>query len=180
MKEIEAKIIEINRHEVETRLHSLGAIHEFTQTFKAAYFDRSDASLRAKGEVLRLRQEGDTNVLTYKYLSPNDNPNIKVREELEVKVDDHATTWKILQGIGFQPTLIMDKTRSQWSYRNAHIVIDQYIDEFAHIPVFLEIEAPSIEDLQAVALDLGFAATDLKNWSAAELIGHYAHLKENA
>lgn len=176
MKEIEAKIIEVDPKAVVARLEELGAEWEFTLPFKAAYFDLPDMPLKSKGEVLRLRQEGEKVVLTYKYPLLEASEGIKVREEKEVTLDDHDTMWAILTGLGYRPGLIMNKIRTQYKLANAHVVLDRYEDEFAHIPPFLEIEAPSVAELKEVAEMLGYSSDDLKNWSAAELIAYYHQL----
>jgi adenylate cyclase, class 2 len=174
MKEIEAKILEIDRPALEARLRDIGAVWEFTAPFMAVYYDAPDGGLRARGEVLRLRKEGEEVALTFKRRLPSEDPQVKVREELEVKVSDYATACRIVEGLGYQAGLVMNKERTQYRIGEAHLVIDRYVDAFAHIPEFIEIEATSLATVHAVAAQLGFQPTQLLAWSAAELIAHYA------
>lgn len=174
MKEIEAKVLEIDRPALEARLAALGAELEFTAPFRAVYYDAMDGGLRARGEVLRLRQEGEEVALTFKRRLPSEDPGVKVREELEVKVSDYATACRIVEGLGYQPGLAMNKIRTQYRIGEAHLVIDQYVEAFAHIPEFVEIEAPNLALLHAVAAQVGFRPEQLLAWSASELIAHYA------
>jgi adenylate cyclase, class 2 len=174
MKEIEAKVLEIDRAALTARLADIGAEWEFTAPFQAVYYDAPDGGLRARGEVLRLRREGEEIALTFKRPLPSEDAGVKVREELEVKVSDYDTACRIVEGLGYVPGLAMNKLRTQYRIGAVHLVIDQYVDAFAHIPEFVEIEAPSLAELHAVAAQLGFRPEQLLNWSAAELIRHYA------
>lgn len=179
MKEIEAKVLEIDRAALEARLTAIGAVLEFTAPFRAVYYDTPDTALRGRGDVLRLRQEGEEVAMTFKRRLPSEDAGVKVREELEVKVSDYTTACRILEGLGYQPGLVMNKVRTQYAIGGAHLVIDRYVDDFAHIPEFVEIEAPSLELLHAVAAQVGFRPAQLLSWSASELIAHYAPLKES-
>ena len=174
MKEIEAKVLEIDRTALEARLAAIGAVLEFTAPFRAVYYDTPDTALRGRGDVLRLRQEGEEVAMTFKRRLPSEDAGVKVREELEVKVSDYAVACRILEGLGYQPGLVMNKVRTQYAIGGAHLVIDRYVDDFAHIPEFVEIEAPSLELLHAVAAQVGYRPEQLLSWSASELIDHYA------
>lgn len=174
MKEIEAKILEIDRVALEARLRALGAVLEFTAPFGAVYFDLPDGQLRRQGQVLRLRREGEKSVMTFKRPIPSEvEVDVKVREEIEVVVEDYEATRKILEGLGYRPTLAMHKMRTQYRVGDAHVVIDRYTEDYAFIPEFIEIEAPSREALVELAVQLGYGPEQLLAWSAAELIAHY-------
>jgi len=64
--EIEVKVLEINRLEVEKRLSVLGANKVFDGKIHALYYDLPDRRLRTDGLTLRLRMEGAKAVLTLK------------------------------------------------------------------------------------------------------------------
>ncbi|MEM7037857.1 MAG: class IV adenylate cyclase [Bacteroidota bacterium] len=174
MKETEAKILEVDRPALERKLRALGATISFDDELYAIYYDRPEGPLRAAGKVLRIRKEGPEVVLAYKAPVPGSDPALKVREEIEVTVSDFDALRTILEGTGHTPVLRMRKHRVQWDLGPVHVVFDDYLDEQAHIPVFVEIEAPDAESLYRTAEVLGYGKGDLKNWSAAELFVHYA------
>ncbi|MEM9984178.1 MAG: CYTH domain-containing protein, partial [Bacteroidota bacterium] len=70
MEEIEVKILEIDRAQVEQRLKALGATLSFDGEMIALFFDFADRRIKSAGSVLRLRKEGDRSVLTHKRPRP--------------------------------------------------------------------------------------------------------------
>lgn len=172
MKEIEAKILEIDRQQVVEKLKELGAIEEFRKEFYAIYYDSQDRSLTSGGKVIRLRKEGEESVLTFKQRSKGAD-GIKVMDEYETAVDDFGAMQEILKGLGYISILGMRKERTQYQLENAHIVIDHMLDEHSYIPVFLEIEAGSLTAVEAIAGQLGFDREQLNSMSVADLAEHY-------
>ncbi len=173
MNEIEAKILEIDRSAVEQKLNELGAQFEFDQEFYAIYYDTPDGQLRASGRTLRLRKEGERAVLTFKSKTGPES-GVLVRKEEESPVEDFEAVRKILAGLGYVSIQAMRKTRAQYALQGLHVVIDDYLDDHGHIPVFLEIEGPGIEAVEEGARLLGYEKGDLKALTAGDLIHHYA------
>ena len=58
MLEIEAKILEIDKKDLETKLRRLGAKKTRERKVESQFFDFSKNSLRKKGTILRLRLDG--------------------------------------------------------------------------------------------------------------------------
>ena len=174
MKEIEAKILEIDAEAIQSKLLAIGAIKAFETEFEAIYFDTPSTALRKADQTLRLRKEGDLSVLTFKGKAIG-NGLIKIREEHETKVEDLEAMQRILTHLGYNTSLRMRKTRIQYDLQDpkAHIVIDNYLDDYAYIPTFLEIEAPNQETVVTIAEQLGYSESDLNPMSAADLIRHY-------
>lgn len=172
MKEIEAKILGIDQEKIRTKLDELGAVKEFEKDFFAIYYDTPGRELTSSGRVIRLRKEGEDAVLTFKQRSEGAG-GIKVMDEHESGVDDFEAIREVLMGLGYVSILSMRKIRMQFHLDGIHIVIDKMLDDHAYIPVFLEIEAPSLSGVEKMAKKLGFTNEDLSNMSVADLAEYY-------
>jgi len=86
-------------------------------------YDLPDASLRNRGEVLRLRQYGKQWTLTHK--SKGTAVRHKTREELETSVEDGKQMDCILRALGYQPSFRYEKFRSEWQDKGGHVVLDE-------------------------------------------------------
>ena len=173
MKEIEAKVLEISPDEIKSKLEVLGAHFDFEDDFFAIYYDDADARLAGQQQVLRIRKEGKDLRMTFKAPHVDTQAGIRTREELEVSFDDFEMMRVILQRLGYVEYLKMRKIRTQYSIGKVHIVIDAHIDDLAFIPPYLEIEAPSHDELFAMADLLGIAREVLIDWNAARVMAYY-------
>lgn len=99
-------------------------------------YDLHGQQLRKRGELLRLREYGDTWVLTHK--SKGKTGRHKVRVELETRVQKGEQMDAILRALGFAPTFRYEKNRAEWSDGNGHAVIDK-----TPIGTFGELEGPA-------------------------------------
>ena len=172
MTEIEIKILEINRTQVEEKLRALGAKKVLDDEIHALYYDLPDMRLKISGMTLRLRKEGRKVVLTLK--TDVENPTAKERKELETEVVDFETMRAILEGMLFAPWLEMKKHRTSYELKGIHFELDQYHDRYGFIPEFLEIEGRDMETIYHFAEALGFSRHDCKPWDAVELAAYYA------
>jgi adenylate cyclase class 2 len=171
MKEIEVKILEVDPGALARKLGELGAERVAEAELETLFFDYPDGSLEKGRNLLRLRRSGELSWLTYKGFVAD--PGAKVREEWEVKVSDFEITRKMLEAIGFQPREHILKRRLTYRLDRATLAIDRHQEEFARIPPLLEIEAPSVEEVQAVARLLGYSPEQCRAWDFAELLAHY-------
>ncbi len=171
MEEIEVKILEIDRPQVEKRLTALGATLSFDGEMAALFFDYADQRISTAGSVLRLRKEGPRSVLTHK--RPRPTQGAKVMHELETEVGSFDATREILQATGLEVIKSTRKFRTQYDLPEGHVVIDDYQDDLAAIPVFVEIESPNLTDLQTLVLRLGFSLEDTNTWNTYDLVQHY-------
>ncbi len=74
--------------------------------------------------ALRVRKiEGNT-ILTYKRRVQNDT-NIKHQIEHETKVENAEETENIIESLGFKKSLVYEKRRRTWKFRNVEIVLDE-------------------------------------------------------
>lgn len=172
MKEIEIKILGIDRVSVEERLVSLGAKKVFDGEIHALYYDFTNASLKNSGCALRLRLEGMKSVLCLKKFV--ESKEAKIREEYEIEVSDFNTMQYLLEGLGLKAWLEMKKHRTSYAFRGAHFELDEYHDAYNYIPRFLEIEGPDIETIYACAELLGFTKNDCKPWDILQVAAYYS------
>jgi len=175
MTEIEVKILGVDPQALVRRLEELGAERTSDADLEALFFDFPDGSLERARNLLRLRRSGTLCWLTFKgYIA---DPGAKVREEWEVSVSDYSLARRILEALGLRARLRILKHRIAYRLDRASLAIDRHKEEFARIPPLLEIEAPSVEDVQAVARLLGFSPEQCRPWGFSELIAHYPEVQ---
>ena len=171
MYEVEVKVLDIDRAAVESTLNQLGAQPGPEEQFTAVFFDFPEGRLRASGQLLRLRREGERTVLTLKRRVCEEGA--KVREETELEVSDFEACRRVLHTLGLVETTHVDKFRTSYRLGSASVVIDRHVGELAFIPELLEIEAGSVEDVRSVAARLGFKPDQLRPWGLPQVIHHY-------
>ena len=175
MHEIEVKILEIDPGEIEKKILQNGGSKHFEGELHAIFFDFEEGSIGAKGDVLRLRKEGNETVLAYKkHVSKGE---AKIMEEYETKISDFSTLRIILKQLGLEGVKQTRKFRTEYLLGQSSLVIDDYQDALSHIPVFLEIESPDLSQLRQIATILGYSEQDCKSWNTYDLIVHYKDLE---
>jgi len=124
-RELEAKFVVASLDALRGVLRGLGASLKKTCRFERnIVFDTSGRDLKARGELLRLRQS-DRAVLTWK--RPMDGPvpaGVKAMEEVETTVGDFATMAEVLRGLGYKEALWYEKCREQWVLGKALVCLD--------------------------------------------------------
>lgn len=86
------------------------------------YFEHPCKSFLESDEALRLRMEGDRNILTFK--GRREGGVLKVREELEVEVNDSATLMRILERLGFRKVYVLKKKRREFLLNEVVVCLD--------------------------------------------------------
>ena len=176
MKELEVKILEVNRKKIEETLSSLGAKKVFDGDIQTLFFDFKDGAIIKSKDVLRLRKEQDKTELTYKKVQVTQTA--KLAQEYSVEVSNLETMKEILENMGLSVIESMQKHRVSYLFNNIRFDIDQYRGSYAYIPELMEIEAENIDLIYKYAQILGFKAKDCLPWSTDELIRHYAPEKK--
>ena len=99
----------------------------------------SNPALDLEGAILRLRRIGNRAILTFKqrFSSPS---SIKRQLEEETEVEDGDVMARILERLGFKPSLIYEKRRETWKHHSTEIAIDE-------LPFgwFMEIEGEELD-----------------------------------
>jgi predicted adenylyl cyclase CyaB len=175
MKEVEAKILEVNRKKIEENLTRLGAKKIFEGDMQTLFFDFKEGTITKAKKVLRLRKEQNKTELTYKKVHATQTA--KVAEEYSVEVSNFETIKEILEDLGLFVTENTQKHRVSYTLDQARFDIDCYYGNYGYIPEFLEIEAENIDLINKYAGLLGFKANDCLPWTTNELIIHYSSQK---
>jgi adenylate cyclase class 2 len=171
MKEIEVKILNIDRKKTEKQLNSLGAKKIFDDEITTTLFDFSDSSIKKAKNLIRLRKSGNKSYVTFKkYI---EHAQMKVRQEFEVEVSDFTTMSNILTSLGLLPELHIKKHRVSYILDDVHFEFDTHIEEYGFIPEFLEIEAKDEDTLSSYIQKLGFSKDQCKSWSFFEVADYY-------
>jgi adenylate cyclase class 2 len=148
-QEVEIKFRVSDFKELEANLKRLGFHCETPSTHEVnTLYDLPGQKLRRKGELLRLRKYGDKWKLTHK--AKGTTGKHKSRAELETSVSDGKYMDGILRALGYAPTFVYEKFRSEWSDGSGHVVLD-------HTPIgdIAEIEGKARWiDRTAKALDI--------------------------
>lgn len=171
MKEIEVKILEINRAEVETKLGKIGAKKVFDGVVESWIFDFEDGSLKASKSFLRLRKQGEETYLTFKKRISDEDA--KIDDEHEVRVSDLEIMREIIDSLGFKELDYYKKKRTSYILDDVHFELEKLEGKYSFIPEFLEIEAPGVKVLYECVEKLGFKKEDCKSWGGRKLIRHY-------
>lgn len=117
-------------------------------------FDTEEASLRSSGLLLRVREAGGSNILTFK--GPSTKGRYKMREELEVNLSDAHLFEQILKRLGFNRTFVYEKYRTEFEEDSGKGTAT--LDE-TPIGTFLELEGEG-EWIDRFAAQLGFKESD--------------------
>lgn len=170
MKEIEVKVLEINKKSVSEKISAHGGVQIFDGSISTTFLDYSDNSIHLRKDVLRLRKEKDSAELTYKKV--HFDKTVKVAEETSVQISSFDDALLILQNLGLTVKDKMEKYRTSFKLHEVKIDIDNYYGDYAYIPEFLELEGPE-KAIGEVATLLGFQEKDCRPWSTDELIKYY-------
>src|SRR5215470_11864969 len=142
--EIELKFPVSNPAALESRLRELGFRIDTPRTFEHnTLYDTPSRDLRARTEILRIRQYGPTWTVTHKGLSNTqtaDPSRYKVRIETETAVTDGPALGHIFEQLGYTPAFTYEKYRTEWSHpdeSSAHLVLDE-----TPIGIYAELEGP--------------------------------------
>ncbi len=131
------------------------------------YFDKKE-SLKKADQLLRLR---DNSIISWK--GPGQKgQKMKIREEIEVMVDNGAYLKQILEKLGYMPTMRREKYRESYIFHLTKICIDE-----TPMGNFLEIEG-SKEGILDVAKRFGFIEKDFIKRSYPALWEEYAKKKK--
>jgi adenylate cyclase, class 2 len=111
----------------EQRERLIVRLSESGATFEGEEFEENTlyagAGLDLSKQVLRLRRVGSRAVLTYKERHASESA-IKRHREDETGVEDAQALDSILDALGYKPSLVYEKRRATWQWKETEIVID--------------------------------------------------------
>lgn len=125
MKEIEVKVVVKDFKEIKKKLKELGAKKKCQKTFeKNILFDHKNLKIKEKNFILRLRKFGKSNLLTLK-TSAKGKKDFKVREEINILVEDFEKMKEIFNKLGFFEAFYYEKYREDYIYNGLNISLDK-------------------------------------------------------
>ena len=128
-------------------------------------YDLPGGDLRARKELLRLRQYGSTWTLTHKAKGKLGRHSSRIETETEVADGKNVDT--ILRALQYSPTFRYEKFRAEWSDGKGHVVVDE-----TPIGNFCEIEGPP-RWIDATARKLGVKPADYITRNYATLFAEW-------
>jgi adenylate cyclase class 2 len=153
--EIELKFPVADPTAFQSLLPALGFHLDTSRTFESnTLYDTPARDLRARKQLLRIRQYGSLWTVTHKRPSDPAEPSgpaakYKVRVETETHVDDGEATAEIFASLGYLPVFRYEKYRTEWSQMPlfaaerpdgaiGHLVVDE-----TPIGNYAELEGPT-------------------------------------
>jgi adenylate cyclase class 2 len=153
--EIEAKLRVEDHAPIAERLAELEAHYVGEVRQDDDYFDDTAHSMATSDRCLRLRREsrsGD-NTLYVTYKGPRQAGAFKRRQELEFQVSDAESVRLLLAVLGYEPALVVEKTREVWELDRCQVGLDT----LSTLGCFVEIEGPDEATIARVQTALGLA-----------------------
>jgi adenylate cyclase class 2 len=135
------------------------------RTFESnTLYDTGERQLRARKQILRVRQYGERWTVTHKRQAANaDDTRYKTRIETESVVEDGEALAEIFTQLGYAPVFRYEKFRTEWTAGDGHLVVDE-----TPIGVWAELEGPP-DWIDAMLVGLGVAAETCSTESYGKL-----------
>jgi len=155
--ETEVKFRVADAEEFSRRLGAAGFHCDTPRSFESnVLYDTPDRQMRARTEILRIRNYAGKSVLTHKRLpdvGPGEDTH-KHRIETETEVADGKALAEVFRSLGLVAAFRYEKWRSEWSDGEGHCVLDE-----TPIGTFAELEGAA-DWIDRAAARLGVAAAD--------------------
>jgi adenylate cyclase class 2 len=123
------------------RLQAAGFVLQTPRSFESnVLYDFPDRRMRARTEILRIRNYAGRCLLTHKRLpdvGPGEDTH-KHRIETETNVSDGDALAQVFQSLGLVPAFRYEKWRTEWSAGEGHCVVDE-----TPIGNYAELEGPA-------------------------------------
>ncbi|WP_181725589.1 class IV adenylate cyclase [Nocardia gipuzkoensis] len=149
--EHEAKILDIDPETIEQHIVGKGG-RRLGERFMRRYV--YDVTPGDESKWIRLRDNGNGATLAVKQITSD---AIDGTHEVEVSVDDFATTNALLEMLGFTAKSYQENKRVSFELDGAQLELDTW----PRIPPYLEIEAETKDEVVRIAGLLGFTEADL-------------------
>ncbi len=177
--EVEQKYRAVDVEAILKQLEDWGVADLVTQRQVDTYFAHPNRDFAATDEALRIRQVGESNVITYK--GPKIDATTKTRRELELAIAEGTTAAEhggaLFEALGFRSVAEVSKTRRSVQVERAGHTVEISLDEVDRLGVFTELEIvvaskeelpPAREILASVAQELRL--TEVERRSYLELL----------
>lgn len=192
MKEVEVKILEVDKEKIEKKLIELGAKKVFDGISESYFFDfptnfkiePDEKKIYTKGQILkdvtratRLRKEGDKITLTYK--ETKGKRDVIIFNQHQLVISDIDIAKNFLEAIGMQVWWIMKKHRTTYKLGEVIFDFDNHKDRYSFVPLFLEIKGPNQESVYKYVKEIGFSEKDCQSWSTSQTAEYYMQDNED-
>lgn len=151
-QEIEVKFFPIEIDAIRTKLEAAGAQLKNPSRLMRRKVYGGEANPSMDCTYGRVRDEGDVITMSAKYSAKNNS--ITSQKEAQIVVNDFEAATQVLESFGLVPTDYQENRRETWQFSDGTLV---ELEEWPDLPVYLEIEGPSVEALQNVAEQLGLS-----------------------
>jgi adenylate cyclase class 2 len=167
MEECEVKFVNIDPEQLEKQILELGGVKQFDRIFKRVVLDYPDWRLNTDKSWVRVRDEGDRVTLSFKKrLEPGEaGVNDKSMIEHEVVVSSFEETIELLHQIGMIDKFYEENRRVQFKLDNVELDIDYW----PQLKPYLEIEADTWDQVDAMIAKLGLDSADKKIYSTHQI-----------
>jgi len=151
--EIEVRFLHVNYDNLRAKLRELGAHQKYPmRAMKRVIIDYPDQRLQHgvanAWAFVRLRDEGDQILLTYKEFMKNDTLD---GSEIEVVVSSYDKTIELFEKVGLTVISEQHTRREAWELDGVEVTLD----EWPWLPPMVELEGPSEQALRIVGERLG-------------------------
>lgn len=168
-KEIEVRILNVDKESVKKRLEELGAEFSWEHLQKRYVYDFHSVMPH---KWIRLRTNGIETTLTIKNVKSKE---IDGTEELEIVVDDFEKTNLVLKELGYIPRAIQENMRCRYYLHGVEIDIDSW----PKIPDYVEIEGKNEEEVMRIVELLGYTKEEVTTSDVQSIYEEYGiDLKE--
>jgi adenylate cyclase class 2 len=126
--EIELKFPVADVNKLRASAFELGFRLLTERTFESnTLYDSAERGLRAKKQILRVRQYGDRWTVTHKRQAAGGDGDFryKTRIETESSVEDGEALAEIFIQLGYTPVFRYEKFRTEWEHGAGHMVLDE-------------------------------------------------------
>ena len=167
MEECEVKFLNIDPIKLEKQILELGGVKQFDRIFRRVVLDYPDWRLNDNKSWVRVRDEGDKVTFSFKQRieAGQDGSNDKSMHEHEVEVSDFDGTIDILHQIGLIDKFYEENRRVRYLLNGVELDIDTW----PQLKPYLEIEAPTWEQVDVMIETLGLDPADKKIYSTHQI-----------
>ena len=151
--EIETRFLNIDKKSLILKLRSLGAKDNGENKLEDIIFYDKDLKWLSENKLVKLRKLGD---ITKLILKQNKEQEVDSAKEIEFSVSSLSEAKSFLEALGLVVSRVVEKYRH--SFVLDRVTVD--IDTWPKIPVYVELEGDSVEDLKSVANKLGLKWED--------------------
>ncbi|HET7629960.1 MAG TPA: class IV adenylate cyclase [Candidatus Saccharimonadales bacterium] len=146
--EIEAKFLDINFDELRAKLEAAGGKMEKPMRLMRRVTIHNEFMRTDKDAFVRVRDEGDKVVITYKQF---DELSVDGTKEIEVEVNDFDKTVELLAQAGLPYDSLQESKRETWKFESCEVVLD----EWPWLKPYIEVEGPNEAAVRQAAEGLG-------------------------